>query len=52
MMAKEKAPEVVVTPAEKFAAFVDRLVEKQTVSRDVAELIKHAIDADKEALNQ
>ncbi len=38
------------TGAEKFAAFIDRLVENQTITADVAGVIKHAIEANKAKL--
>lgn len=50
-MAKKQEVEVPApTNAEKFAAFIDGLVENQTINADVAAIIKHAIEAKKDKL--
>lgn len=50
MAKKPEAEAPAPTTAEKIAAFIDGLVENQTISADVAALIKHAIEAKKHKL--
>lgn len=50
MPAKKEVEAPVPTNAEKFAAFIDGLVSNQTISADVAALIKHAIEANSSKL--
>lgn len=50
MAKKQEVEEPAPSNAEKFAAFIDGLVQNQTIRPEVGALIKHAIEAKKDAL--